>query len=88
MNSHFVDEISKLPCLIDTGSSVSIFPDFNNHFYPISWYNSTTSTINKTIKIGSNYYSWTFRVANINQIILGSDFLQHYNISLEFTSTI
>lgn len=88
MISYCVDEITNLSCILDPGSSVSIFPNIyqlsNNS--PVSLYNSANhlkipilGNINRDIKIGTNYYSWTFFIADIHYIILGQDFISKFS---------
>jgi hypothetical protein len=39
-------------------------------------------TINREINIGSNIYSWTFFIADIDHILLGSDSSPNFKIQL------
>lgn len=90
MNNYCTDEITNIPCIYDIGSSISIFPNIyetGNKNSPVSWYNTTTNTsikllgtIYRDIKIGSKYYSWNFYIADIDQILLGSDFIAKHRL--------
>lgn len=92
MNNYCVDEITNISCTLDTGCSVSIFPNiykFETNS-PVSWLNPNTNTslrilgtINRTIKIGTKYYTGNFFVADINNIILGRDFIGKFFLPKE-----
>lgn len=84
INKYCLEQISQFPCSLDIGCSISIFPDIlgNGNILPITWYNPTTNSpirltgnIPRVIRIGQNYYTWTFFTADIDYIILGADFI-------------
>lgn len=76
------DEFSHFKIIIDTSSSISIFPE-RNTTYPSS--NLQLYTINgilplftireKSIKIRGNTYTWHFYTTHIPHIVLGYDFI-------------
>lgn len=82
------DHISNIPYTLDPASSVSLFPNtfgINNNSSRVQLYNSVSNsiiplrgTIERTIQLGSNYYTWTFFIADINNIVLGADFIHHF----------
>lgn len=90
MDFFCVDSLTNLPCTLDTSTSISIFPNIHNvpSNLPVPWLHTTDNesmrilgTIYRTIKIGSNTYSWTFFTANIDHIILGTDFISSLLLS-------
>lgn len=82
-----VDQITNIPITFDIGSSVSIFPNVYQltNDSPVSWYSSTNNfrvhilgSIERTIEINFIPYTWNFLIANIDSIILGSDFIANF----------
>lgn len=80
------DEFSHFKIIIDTSSSISIFPGANttNQTNPttrLSWFNHNqirqlNRPSDKTIKFRGKIYTWHFYTSDIPHIILGSDFFQ------------
>ena len=85
------DKDSNLLFLIDTGSEVSIIPPRpGERVKPIPAYSAANGTIinkygtrNLTIDLGlKQKYSWIFIVGDVKKPIIGADFLEHFNISI------
>lgn len=82
------DSIPIYACLIDPGTSLSILPLTNEdrNRTNLNIYNSTNNsilptygTITRIIDLGSIQIPWTFVLAEVSHVILGSDFIEHYN---------
>lgn len=85
------DSLSNIECVLNPHSSCSLYPEENteltNCHSALSLYIAATKSVvtlysltEKTIKIGQNNYTWQFYTARTDFILLGSDFLQQYNI--------
>jgi len=85
-----IDDSSKTPFLIDTGSVYSIVP-YNSSTTPTG--PSITSangkpiacwgTVQRTIRVGKTTFTWTFLQAAISFHIVGADFLAHFGLTVD-----
>ena len=79
--------------LIDTGAEISLLPPsdydrkFRNKGPPLRAANNTDIASfgerTKTLNLGTNSLSWSFRVADVSQPILGADFLCHHGLLVD-----
>ena len=79
--------------LIDTGAEISLLPPsdydrkFRNKGPPLRAANDTDIASfgerTKTLNLGTNSFSWSFRVADVSQLILGADFLCHHGLLVD-----
>ena len=79
--------------MIDTGAEISLLPpsDYNRKFRnkgpPLRAANNTDIASfgerTKTLNLGTNSFSWSFRVADVSQPILGADFLCHHGLLVD-----
>ena len=93
---YVADKRNKCKYLIDTGAAVSVLPKScanrtDTGSLPLVAANNTTITTYGTSKcvvdIGlKREYDWTFIIADIEQPIIGADFLIHYSLLVDFKS--
>ncbi|GBM68676.1 Transposon Ty3-I Gag-Pol polyprotein [Araneus ventricosus] len=91
------DRISKLRFLVDTGADVSVLPkyyaskaDSSNELLLLAANGTKISTFGrKSLTLDLNLrrtFIWPFIIANVNQPIIGVDFLKHFNLLVDVKS--
>ncbi|GBM98474.1 Retrovirus-related Pol polyprotein from transposon 17.6 [Araneus ventricosus] len=91
------DRISKLRFLVDTGADVSVLPkyyaskaDSSNELLLLAANGTKISTFGrKRLTLDLNLrrtFTWPFIIANVNQPIIGVDFLKHFNLLVDVKS--
>ncbi|GBO23479.1 hypothetical protein AVEN_28399-1 [Araneus ventricosus] len=91
------DRISKLRFLVDTGAEVSVLPkyyapkaDSSNDLLLLAANGTKISTFGrKRLTLEWNLrrtFTWSFIIANVNQPIIGVDFLKHFNLLVDVKS--
>ena len=94
---YVADKGHKCRYLIDTGAAVSVLPkSYANGIsdadsLPLVAANNSTihtyGTCKRVVDVGlKREYPWTFIVANVQQPIIGADFLIHYNLLVDLRS--
>ena len=88
-----VDEITRRQCLLDMGSQVSLWPPSSSASrLPISSVQLTAANgppiksygpCKRQIKIGGKSYHFVFLIAQVTRPILGLDFLQAFQMTLD-----
>ncbi|GBN62893.1 hypothetical protein AVEN_156863-1 [Araneus ventricosus] len=90
----FTDRVSKPRFLVDTGADVSVLPkdyapkaDSSNELLPLAANGTKISTFGrKRLILDLNLrrtFTWPFIIANVNQPIIGVDFLKHFNLLVD-----
>ena len=87
------DGLSNRRFLVDTGASVSVFPaPTSSSTSGVSLLTADGSTVscsgsrNIPLRFGTWSCSWLFQLAPVSVPILGADFLQHYDLSVNIRS--
>ncbi|GBN24462.1 Retrovirus-related Pol polyprotein from transposon opus [Araneus ventricosus] len=91
------DRISKLRFLVDTGANVSVLPNYyapkaysSNELLLLAANGTKISTFGrKRLTLDLNLrrtFTWPFIIANVNQPIIGVDFLKHFNLLVDIKS--
>ena len=94
---YVADKGHKCRYLIDTGAAVSVLPKScangisDADSLPLVAANNSTihtyGTCKRVVDVGlKREYSWTFIVADVQQPIIGADFLIHYNLLVDLRS--
>ena len=94
---YVADKRHKCKYLIDTGAAVSVLPKScangisdADSFPLVAANNSTMNTYGnckRVVNVGlKREYPWTFIVADVQQPIIGADFLIHYNLLVDLRS--
>ena len=94
---YVADKGHKCRYLIDTGAAVSVLPKFcaneisDADSLPLVAANNSTihtyGTCKRVVDVGlKREYPWTFIVADVQQPIIGADFLIHYNLLVDLRS--
>ena len=94
---YVADKGHKCRYLIDTGAAVSVLPKScanrisGADSLPLVAANNSTiktyGTCNRVVDVGlKREYPWTFIVADVQQPIIGADFLIHYNLLVDLRS--
>ena len=94
---YVADKGHKCRYLIDTGAAVSVLPKScangisgADSFPLVAANNSTINTYGnckRVVDVGlKRKYPWTFIVADVQQPIIGADFLIHYNLLVDLRS--
>ena len=94
---YVADKRNKCKYLIDTGAAVSVLPKFcankisDADCLPLVAANNTTintyGTIKRVVDVGlKRDYTWNFIVADVQQLIIGADFLIHYSLLVDLRS--
>jgi len=85
------DSLSSRKFLVDSGASVSVFPDHSSplHVPTLRLHTADGSLVpckgQRTIplKFGSSSYQWSFYLAPVQIPILGADFLRHFRLLVD-----
>ncbi|GBN01400.1 Transposon Ty3-I Gag-Pol polyprotein, partial [Araneus ventricosus] len=91
------DRISKLRFLVDTGADVSVLPKYyapkansSNDLLLLAANGATISNFGRrrlTLDLNlRRTFTWPFIIANVNQPIIGVDFLKHFNLLVDVMS--
>ena len=87
MLTTLIDENSNFTITIDPGCQISVFPKANFISQPVpieisgNTYFPIYGLIFRTVRIRGTNYPWQFFTSDISHIILGADFLEHFNIA-------
>ena len=87
------DKLSNRRFLVDTGASISVFPSTSASSTPgVQLLTADGSTLTCSgsrimpLQFGTWNCSWTFQLAPVSVPILGADFLQHHDLSVNLRS--
>ena len=90
---YVADKGHKCKYLIDTGAAVSVLPKScasgitDADSLPLVAANNSTIHCKRVVDVGLKHeYPWTFIVADVQQPIIGADFLIHYNLLVDLRS--
>lgn len=82
------DSVLQLNFVIDIGAYISVIPE--HHIRPSpSKSEFTLYAATKLMRLSLNTkrsYTWIFLIADTSQAIIGTDFLKHYNLSVNLKS--
>ena len=88
------DSLSSRRFLIDSGASVSVFPDpgSSGGDSGVKLLTADSSSLSCSgsrvipLRFGSHRFEWPFQLAPVAVPILGADFLKHYNLLLDVSN--